>query len=68
MSTTATRWIPTTAAFPRKGQRVEWISPSGQHERGTFAGGLIWFPERSPMYVYYTPTYWRPLEASEGQR
>ncbi len=25
---------------------------------------LWWFPDKS-MYVYYTPTHWRPLDATE---
>lgn len=40
---------------------LEWITPSGEVVRGTFAGGLVWFPEGSDMYVYYTPTFWRYL-------
>ena len=44
---------------PDKGRLVEWISPAGIHERGRYEGGLIWFPEGSPMYVYYTPEFWR---------
>ena len=55
-------WTPTTQRFPEKGQKIEWISPCGLQERGTYAGGVIWFPEGSSMYVYYTPAYWRPLK------
>ncbi|HEX5104987.1 MAG TPA: hypothetical protein VFV87_14305 [Pirellulaceae bacterium] len=53
-------WIRTSQRLPEKNQKVEWISPGGIQERGTFAGGLIWFPEGSSMYVYYTPEFWRP--------
>lgn len=27
-------------------------------------GGLWWFPDNS-MYVYYTPTHWRPVKTAE---
>lgn len=54
-------WTPYSAGLPPKGQRVEWITPSGHVVRGTFIGGLIWMPEGSSMYVYCTPTYWRAL-------
>jgi hypothetical protein len=54
-------WIPVSSRLPERGQRIEWISPGGTHQRGTFIGGVIWMPEGSEMYVYYTPTYWRPL-------
>mgnify|MGYP001580513711 FL=1 len=30
-------------------------------------GRLWWFPDRS-MYVYYTPTHWRPLTLNEAQQ
>jgi hypothetical protein len=55
-------WTPCTRSRPEKNQRVEWITPSGEVVRGKYAGGLIWFPEGSPMYIYYTPICWRPLE------
>ena len=52
-------WTLTSQQLPPRGAKVEWICPSGRQERGTFAGGLIWFPEGSSMYVYYEPTHWR---------
>lgn len=55
-------WIPTAQRLPEKNQKVEWISPGGLQDRGTFLGGLIWMPEGSTMYVYYTPVMWRPIQ------
>ena len=40
--------------------KVEWIARSGDQDRGTFAGGCVWYPEGSACYVYYTPVYRRP--------
>lgn len=55
-------WTPTQQQLPTKGQKIEWISPGGLHERGKYLGGVIWMPEGSPMYVYYTPQFWRPVQ------
>jgi len=49
----------TSAARPPKDVPIEWIAPFGTVVRGKYAGGAVWFPEGSDMYVYYTPTYWR---------
>lgn len=60
------QWTETRLRLPDRGQAVEWISPGGFQERGKFAGGLVWFPDGSDMYVYYTPLWWLPVQ--EGQR
>lgn len=49
------------ASHPQ-GVPIEWITPSGQIERGKWAGGAVWFPEGSTMYVYYIPLSWRLAE------
>jgi hypothetical protein len=46
-------------AYPPKNVLIEWITPSGQMQRGRWLGGMVWMPENSPMYVYYTPISWR---------
>lgn len=59
-------WIPTKDKVPEKGQNVDWISPGGEQVNGgRFEGGLIWFLPGGDMYVYYTPTYWRPAQKPE---
>lgn len=54
-------WTPLGTAKPEINRPIEWITPSGEVVRGKFAGGLVWFPEGSGMYIYYTPTFWRYL-------
>lgn len=55
------QWVPTAERRPEKGQRVDWISPSGDEVHGgTFTGGAIWHLPGGEMYVYYTPVFWRP--------
>jgi hypothetical protein len=60
-TTIEARWIPYGERLPEKNQKIEWLTPHGETVRGTYCGGVIWFPEGSSMYIYYTPTYWRPL-------
>lgn len=55
-----TNWTRTTERLPERGQLIEWISPGGIQTRGKCLCGLIWMPEGSDMYVYYTPAFWRP--------
>lgn len=56
---TDVRWTSYSSGLPRRDSKVEWISPDGRQVRGTYYGGVVWMPENSPMYVYYTPTMWR---------
>jgi len=60
-------YTPVSTALPPKDTPIEWITPSGQIVRGTFAGGAIWFPEGSGVYIYYTPTFWRLASDSSGE-
>ena len=55
-------WNPLKNTAPRRGSKVEWIAPSGAHVKGTFVGGVVWIPDGSDMYVYYTPVYWRYID------
>lgn len=52
----------TNLELPPTGMPLEWITPSGEIVRGKFAGGAVWFPEGSNMYVYYTPVFWRLMK------
>lgn len=54
-------WIPVACERPPVNRRIEWISPSGEVVIGKYLGGVIWMPEGSSVYVYYTPIYWRTL-------
>ena len=55
------KYTQTAHELPPKDVPIEWISPGGSVVRGKFAGGAVWFPEGSSMYVYYTPVFWRAL-------
>jgi hypothetical protein len=57
-------WTPYAASRPNPDTKVEWLTPSGEQVRGTFCGGVVWIPEGSDCYIYYTPTYWRYIHAS----
>lgn len=52
-------YTPTSRDLPPKNVPIEWISPGGVIVRGKYQGGAVWLPDGSPMYVYYTPAYWR---------
>lgn len=60
-----TKYTMTDRELPPKGVPLEWIAPSGEVVRGTFAGGAVWYPEGSTMYVYYVPVYWRALSVAQ---
>lgn len=54
-------WIPVGDRLPKEHTKVDWIAPGGVEVSGGTLIGKLWFlPGPSPMYVYYTPTYWRP--------
>ena len=52
-------YMRTDRKLPAKNAAVEWISPSGEVVRGKYLGGVVWLPEGSSMYVYYTPEFWK---------
>ena len=58
-------WIPTTAQLPEAGVEVETKIEDDRgirNQQSLVRDGSLWFfPDRT-MYVYYTPTHWRPLE------
>lgn len=56
-----------TTNYPPRNVPIEWITPSGEAVRGKWLGGMIWMPENSDMYVYYTPLSWRlvPVQAAD---
>lgn len=59
-------WIRTQDRRPEPNQTVDWISPGGERVLGgKYAGGAVWFPPGSEMYVYYTPMFWRPSSIPE---
>lgn len=55
-------WLPLSRFRPERGQRVDWIGPSGQQVNGGKYAGMWFLPGENPMYIYYTPVYWRPSQ------
>lgn len=53
-------WTPPSYRLPEPGVEVNTLDSGGHEQTLVYADNLWWFPDRS-MYVYYTPTFWRPL-------
>lgn len=59
-------WISCTAQLPNSGVPVETaiIDSHGERNHAVLKRGgelgTLWFVEDGSMYVYYTPTHWRP--------
>lgn len=58
------RWHAVTDLLPPVGQVVECATPGGDFRPLKFSSNLWWLPDGS-MYVYFTPTHWRPLPPAE---
>ncbi len=55
-------WIPTAERLPDEGRGVMTKLDDDKGERNVqlmFRRGRLWFI--GEMYVYYTPTHWKPL-------
>lgn len=48
-----------SSTYPQPNKTIRWIAPDGNEEIGRYAGGAIWFPAGSTMYIYYTPVMWK---------
>lgn len=63
-------WIKTTDRLPAEGQEVETMISDDHGERNKqelIRIGCLWYLTDMSMYVYYTPTHWRPLPAAPGK-
>lgn len=58
------RWRPIDSA-PDSVEVETVISDDGgtRNEQRLVRKGRLWFVPDMSMYVYYTPTHWRPVEA-----
>lgn len=58
-------WMPIGEGYPPPptDQVVQVLTPGGDVRPLIFAATLWWLPDRS-MYVYFTPTHWRPIAPS----
>jgi len=57
-------WIETASELPAENLVVETIiedNKPARNEQRMFRRGRLWFVEDGSMYVYYTPTHWRPI-------
>lgn len=60
-----TDWIRTSLHVPPEGEMVDTKIDdiSGpRHEQRMTRRGQLWFVEGDSMYVYFTPTHWRPVD------
>lgn len=63
-------WIACKDRLPDKGIEVETKISDAQGERNVQSlkrdgeNGRLWFFPDGSMYVYYTPTHWRPIKSS----
>ena len=56
----STDWIATIERLPPEHEVVE-AADSGGHVQPLLRQGRLWFFPDMSMYVYFTPTRWRPL-------
>lgn len=54
-------WISPKNGLPPMGEVVWAMDSTGHIQQLLFDRNLWWFPDRS-MYVYYVPTFWKPVE------
>lgn len=63
MKTLTTHWTRITEGLPPQGVAVETKihDEAGSRNEATLKlQGRLWFLPDMSMYVYYTPTHWRP--------
>ena len=58
-----TDWIRTEDRLPADGQTVWILDSLGKVHQLKYSRRLWWFPDMS-MYVYYVPTFWKPIAPS----
>ena len=57
-------WVQTNSRLPKEGEIVETKLDDGTYIRNVQPlkrKGNLWFLPDDAMYVYYTPTHWRPV-------
>lgn len=57
-------WIPTAVQLPPENQTVETKIDNAKgcrNEGRLFRQGRLWYVPSGDMYVYYTPTHWKPI-------
>jgi hypothetical protein len=57
-------WISLANSLPPEGELVDTKIDDAKgvrNEQTLLRRGSLWFTSESGMYVYYTPTHWRPL-------
>lgn len=67
--TEQTEWVECSQSLPPDGEIVETKIDDGRKCRNECRlkrQGRLWFFEDESMYVYYTPTHWRRLNAKEN--
>jgi len=68
MIDTQTDWISVKHLLPPEGEIVatKIDDRQGRRNEGKLKRqGWLWFLPDGSMYVYYTPTHWRPMEGKQ---
>ncbi len=69
MTITCTEWINCEVSLPPDGEVVQTKIDDGKgvrNEQRLKRQGRLWFFEYGDMYVYYTPTHWKPMPIEIG--
>lgn len=59
-------WISPSRELPSDNQAVSWLRSTGEQTDGVYYRGLWFVGDLNGMYIYYTPTFWRPHEADKS--
>jgi hypothetical protein len=60
------KWIRVADQLPPQGQVVETkIADPDRNQDTLKRSGNLWFIPDGSIYVYYTPTHWRPIAAPQ---
>ena len=59
------KWCTLSTAYPPEGVPVDCITENGKQVILIYYHNLWWVDDMS-MYVYFTPTMWRPRQSLAG--
>jgi hypothetical protein len=65
MQTTEINWTKTDECLPKEGELVQTMNSNG-YVQPLKRRGRLWFYADDFMYVYYTPTMWKPISNENG--
>ena len=54
------RWRDTRWSYPQTGVPIEWLGPNSDEPIAGTVYGVRWCMSWNDVYIYYTPSHWRP--------